>query len=191
MPWFRQTGLALFFMCLSGAPSQAASDYTIDQRVGSIGFSVSQAHLFDVDGGFQRFSGKLFLDLEHPTQSHIDVAVEAASVTIPVPEGEAMLRSPAYFDPARFPTVHFQSQSIVENSDRNYTIRGILEMRGVSRPLVLTATLKDRIDPAHLPVIADFLASGEMDRTAFGMVANTDFVGNTVKLTIRLRLKLL
>jgi polyisoprenoid-binding protein YceI len=53
--------VALWLAAVS--PSMAATLYRIDQRYGTVGFSVSALGLFGVQGRFPRFEGDLLLDL--------------------------------------------------------------------------------------------------------------------------------
>lgn len=170
----------------------ALHTYGIDQRYGSIGFSIEQLGLFAADGTFRRFHGTLTLDPAHPDQSHIDVVVAAGSADMTSAQAEAMLRSPAYFDVAQFPDIRFVSTAISRQGPNRFVLRGRLSIRGVTRPETLTATLtREQPDPATHTKIADFAVSGTLKRSDFGMTANRNFVGNTVTLTITLKLTLL
>ena len=62
-------------------------------------------------------------------------------------------------------------------------------MRGVTHPLELTATLIDvRRDKGGAPDQADFVVTGALSRSAFGMVSDRMFISDTVELTIRARI---
>src|SRR4051794_5628571 len=94
------------------SPSMASTLYRIDQRYGTVGFSVSALGLFAVQGRFPRFGGELLLDLDRPERSHIDVAIDAAAVEMPQQDQTDLLRSDAYFDTAHHPVARFASNSI-------------------------------------------------------------------------------
>ena len=177
---------------LGGAvPARAAPlDYLISQHYGTIGFSVSQLGLFTVDGRFMRFEGRLAINEQHPMQTRIDVTIEAGSAAMASPDAVAMLRSPAYFDVARYPKIHFVSSSITETGTNQFVIHGILTIRGIAHPQSLDATLVHEQDPPGAPTIADFRVTGSLERSLFGMTANENFVGNKVGLAIIIRLAL-
>src|SRR3954463_737801 len=108
-------GRFLFWVALwlaAVSPSMAATLYRIDQRYGTVGFSVSALGLFAVQGRFPRFEGDLLLDLDQPERSHIDVTIDASAVEMPQQDQTDLLRSNAYFDTVHHPVARFASTSI-------------------------------------------------------------------------------
>jgi polyisoprenoid-binding protein YceI len=201
-PWWQRRALACALACSLGVglvlglaegavPASAGTlDYTISQRYGSIGFSVSQLGIFTVDGRFLRFAGRLAIDQLHPTKTRIDVTIAAGSAAMASADAVAMLRSPAYFDVAQYPDIHFVSDSITRTGSKRFIIHGILTIRGIAHPQSLEATLVNEQDPPKGPRIADFRVNGSLLRSAYGMTANENFVGNKVDLAIFIRLTL-
>lgn len=170
---------------------QAARRYAIDKRYGSIEFSVSHLGLFTSRGTFRDFTADLVIDRAHPEQTSVDVLIDAASVQMSWQDGAAMLRSADFFDVARYPDVRFRSTSIVVLGPDRYGVNGLLQIRGVTRPVELEARLLQRHDdPAGEPVSADFDVSGKLSRAAFGMVSERTFISDTVHLMIRARIAL-
>src|SRR3954452_1292289 len=178
------------FWLIAVSPSVAATLYRIDQRYGTVGFSVSALGLFAIQGRFPRFEGDLLLNLDQPERSHIDVAIDASAVEMPQQDQTDLLRSDTYFDTAHHPTARFASTSVQALSPTHYVIHGTLRIRGVAQPQDLDATLQDRrVDQARGVEIADFVVRGEVRRSAFGMVGDRPMLSDTVKLDIRMRLE--
>lgn len=176
---------------LGGSPALAASTYVIDQRYGTLGFEVDEAGVFTSKGVFRRFAGDLTLDFLHPERSRIDVYAAAASADIPGPGALEMLRSPAYFDTGRYPSIHFVSTTVTPLGGDRFHIDGRLEIRGISLPQAFDASLTERQqDPASGGDVADFLVTGGLLRSRFGMVADANFISDTVRLVIRVHLTL-
>lgn len=174
------TGIAGF-----AGPAEAESNYTLDQRFGSIEFAVDNAGLFTAEGQFKRFRSDLTIDEAHPERTRIAVDVDAGSVDMFWPQGVTMLRSPDYFDVAKFPDVRFKSTKVVALTADHYVIQGDLEIRSIQQPFVLDARMVDRhMDPAGKMEIADFVVSGTLKRSQFGMLADQGFVSDSVKLKI-------
>lgn len=183
--------LALAAWCALAPAAQAASLYRIDQRFGTIDFAIGVLGMFSIDGRFPRFAGELLLDIEQPQRSSIDVTVETGALEMPVPEQVELLRSEPYFDTAQHPTARFVSRAVEPVSPTRYAIRGALTLRGVTRPLDLVATLEGRRrDEARKAEIADFVVTGALNRSEFGMVADRPMLSDEVKLTIRIRLEI-
>jgi len=171
------------------AGAGASSLYHIDQRFGTIGFSVSTLGLFRTEGRFKQFAGDLLLDAGHPERTRIDVSIDGNSVDMPLREESDLLRSATYFDTARYPREHFVSTSVQTLSPSHYLVHGTLEIRGVVQPQDLDAVLSDHhVDTARNVEVADFVVTGKIRRSAFGMVANRVMVSDTVRLDIRIRL---
>ncbi len=190
MPFPRTLALSLMLAFLSGAPASAATSvYRIDQRYGTIAFSVTSLGLFSTEGRFRRFQGELLLDPEHPERTHVEVAIDANSVDMPLANEEDMLRSAGYFDVARYPRAHFASTSVEALSPNHYRVHGTLRIRGVTDPIDLDAVVTHRhFDQARQIEVADFDVTGKLRRSAFGMRADQMMVSDIVGLRIHIHI---
>ncbi len=165
--------------------------YSIDQHYGGIEFTVKHMGLFTSHGVFDRFMGRLIINPQHPERTRIDVKVEAGSVSMPWNDAAALLRSPDFFDALHYPEIRFESTAVEALGPDHYRILGQLRIRGVTRPQTLDAVLVDRhADAAHGSDVADFVVSGEVQRSAFGMVADPGFISDTVAIRIHARIVL-
>jgi polyisoprenoid-binding protein YceI len=174
-----------------GGPARAQGLYRIDQQFGGIEFTVRNLGLFNSHGVFDRFMGRLVIDPAHPDHTRIDVNVDAGSVSMPWDEGAAMLRSEDFFDVRNYPDIHFTSTAVRQISPDHYRIDGQLRIRGVARAQTLDAVLLDRhLDPARGADVADFVVSGELKRSDFGMVADPLFISDIVAIRIHARIVL-
>jgi polyisoprenoid-binding protein YceI len=185
----------LLLLCVGAAGfaghAQADGTYALDQRFGSIQFSVDNVGLFTSEGQFKRFQSSLTIDEAHPERTRISVDVEAGSVDMPWEDGTAMLRSPEYFDVLHFPDVRFKSSAVEAVGPDYYVIRGALEIRRITQPCVLEARMIARhMDAARRIEVADFVVTGVLKRSDFGMVADQNFVSDTVRLKITAHLQL-
>ncbi|MBN9508097.1 MAG: YceI family protein [Alphaproteobacteria bacterium] len=185
-PLFAAALLAAF---LAGAPARATETYAIDQRFGEIGFSVRHLGLFGSEGQFGRWQGQLAIDQAHPERTRIAVTIDTGSAQMSWHEALAMLRSPAYFDVAQFPEARFTSTAVTSAGPDRYTIAGDLQLRGVVRPITLQARLVDHVRQGQAD-IADFVVTGALQRSAFGMTSDSSFVSDRVGLEIRARVRL-
>lgn len=179
-------GFALAMFLMAADPS---SLYRIDQRHGNVDFSITSLGLFSTEGRFDRFQGELLLDPEHPERTRIEVTIDGGSVEMPLDDEVSMLRSAAYFDTAHYPTERFTSSRIERLSPTTYRIHGMLQIRGVTQPQDLDAVMSDHhVDAAKHIEWADFVVTGELHRSRFGMVADQAMVSDVVRLKIRIRL---
>jgi polyisoprenoid-binding protein YceI len=198
--WVRSAGNArrtslLGLILLAGAfaampaPAPAAELFKLDQRYGSIAFSVSNLGLFRSHGDFARFAGRLTIDPAHPAATRIDVTVASRSVNTPWPQETAMLRSADFFNVARYPDIRFASEQVLTAGPGRYVISGRLTLRGQTRPVTLRAHLvRAARDKATGREIDDFIVTGSLSRKAFGMTADPLFVSDRVMISIHARI---
>lgn len=185
--WWLVCGCAV----LVTGPARAADLFRLDQRYGSIGFSVTNFGAFSSLGSFPRFIGNLLIDRDHPEQTKIDVEADATTVSVPWGDGTVMLRGPDFFDIARYPEVRFSSEAIRGVDPRHFQIEGTLEIRGVRRPLTLDATLeREHTNTVNGTEIADFSVTGTLHRSDYGMTAQPIMISDQVRLQIAARIEL-
>jgi polyisoprenoid-binding protein YceI len=142
-------------------------------------------------GTFPRFMGKLLIDRVHPEKTKIDVEADATSVRVPWDSGTELLRGPDFFDIAHYPEVRFVSDAIKGVDPRHFLIQGILEIRGIKRPLTLDATLdREHTNMANGDEIADFSVTGTLHRSDYGMTSQQIMISDQVKLQIAARIEL-
>lgn len=174
-----------------GASGASGLVFSIDQRYGTIGFSVDHLGLFSSQGRFDRFTGMLDIDPAHPERTTFRISIDTASIDMPWEPATAMLRGPDFFDVARYPVMSYTSTSVTPMPGRHYAIGGVLEIRGVARPQTLDALLLSRrIDTTRHVETAEFAVTGRLKRSEFGMVTNQAFISDTVTLSIHVRIEL-
>jgi polyisoprenoid-binding protein YceI len=184
--------VVLLAACAGLVPAARAQGlYHIDQSYGGIEFTVGHLGLFTSHGMFDRFMGRLIIDPLHPEHTRIDVDVEAGSVSMPWNDAAAMLRSQDFFDAERYPDIRFESTAVEPVGPDHYRILGQLRIRGVTQAQSLDALLVDRhLDAVRGSDVADFVVSGTVKRSAFGMVADRIFIGDTIDIRIHARIVL-
>jgi polyisoprenoid-binding protein YceI len=176
-------------MLMTGAAAEVPERYAIDQQFGSIAFTVRVFGVFSLRGECRRFHGTLSLDLAQPERTHIVVEADADSITMPWEGATQRLRSPAYFDVARYKLIRFTGDRVEVIGPQRYRIEGMLEIRGVTQPQTFVARLVRR-SPGPTPdtTIADFVITGQVRRSDFGMTADRILVPNLVDFVIHERI---
>ncbi len=189
----RRTAIGILIALLLGpvGSAGAAESYDIDQRFGAIAFTVRNFGMFHTDGSFRRFTGHLTIDEAHPGNTHVLVVIDMTSLATRWAEAANMLRGETYFDIAHFPQAQFESVSVTLTAPGQYDVAGRLTLRGVTQPILLHAALIDR-HPSATPGAedADFVITGDLRRSAFGMTADRTFVADRVDLRINARIRL-
>ncbi len=151
------------------APAPAGGSFAINAQNSKIewtGSKVSTHH----DGAFGSFNGKI--DLPGAVeQGKVSVEIDTASLTVNDPALGPMveklmghLKSPDFFDVAKFAKATFVSSSVKPVGDGSYTVTGTLTIRGVAKEISFPATIK----PSATGV--DASATFTINRKDFGIV---------------------
>jgi polyisoprenoid-binding protein YceI len=133
----KQFGKILTTVIFLLAPAFAqTSTWTIDPMHSAAEFSVRHMAISNVKGNFTKLSGTVLLDEKDITKSSVDAVIDANSVDTRVADRDADLKSPHFFDVAKFPTLTFKSKKIVKNGD-HLGVTGDLTIHGVTREVTL------------------------------------------------------
>src|SRR5246127_5195440 len=116
--------------------SNATSTWNIDPVHSVAEFKVKHMMISNVKGQFTGIQGTLSHSEKSPTQSRIDVTIDAASVNTRDPQRDAHLKSADFFDVEKFPTLTFKSTRISQVGDGELSMAGDLTLHGVTRPVV-------------------------------------------------------
>lgn len=92
-------------------------------------------------GSFKRFSGRISLDAQHPKSCRFDVRIELASVRTGNPTGDRQLQGADFFDVAAHPEARYRADACRWNGKGPIHVLGVLTLRGVKKPVPLTAKL--------------------------------------------------
>jgi polyisoprenoid-binding protein YceI len=122
----------------------ASETYRFDQSRSTIGFTVHQ-FLGATHGKFTKFSGKIDIDREHSEKSSVTAKIEVRSIDTGIVKRDNHLRSPEFFNIAKFPEMTFKSRSVRQTGQQSGDILGDLTMHGISQPIALHVKLLSAI----------------------------------------------
>ena len=122
---------------MSTVPNIKTGTYHIDPIHSRIGFIARHAMITKVRGSFNEFAGSGFFDPEDPSNSHLELIIEASSIDTRNADRDAHLRSNDFFAMAEFPQISFVSTAVEHLSDVNYRVTGELTIKGVTRPVTI------------------------------------------------------
>lgn len=156
---------------LSFAAAQTNS-WQIDPAHSEADFTIRHMGISNVHGRFGNINGVITLDEKDPTKSSVNATIDAATVDTGVSQRDGHLKSPDFFDVAKFPTITFVSKSVTRTGN-NYTVVGDLTMHGVTKPVTLHLDELGKEQPgmdgkAH----RGFSATTTIHRQDFGLVWN-------------------
>ena len=125
---------------LATAASAAVETYAIDPVHSSVGFSIRHI-LTKVPGSFTQFRGTITVDRDNLENSSVEAVIDVASVSTRNDKRDTHLKSPDFFDAAKFGTITFKSTSWKKTGDGTFDVAGDLTIHGVTRPVVLKVDL--------------------------------------------------
>lgn len=132
------TTFALTLM-LAAVPAFAADVFDIDKSHSDVTFSVR--HLIaNSTGRFDTFSGKIQLDPANLEASSVEFEVDAASINTANTDRDNHLKSPDFFDVAKFPKITFKSSKIKKTGAESFDVTGTFTMHGVAKEITLPVT---------------------------------------------------
>ena len=150
----------------------SANNWNIDGTHSGVNFSVRHMVFAKVRGRFGKFGGSLDLNPADLAKSSVDIQIDAASIDTGTPDRDNHLRSPDFFDVAKYPQLTFKSRRVERKGDTEYKVTGDLTIRDVTREVVLDVefggTGKDPWGNQRL----GFTASARIDRKEFGLKWN-------------------
>jgi polyisoprenoid-binding protein YceI len=139
MQFIRFNGIALIFAAF--LQSAAGNEtYQFDQARSTIGFQVHQ-FLGTTNGKFTQFSGSIDLDRQRPEHSSVSARIQVSSIDTRIKKRDDHLRSPEFFNAAKFPQITFKSRSVKQTGPQSGDITGDLTMHGVTKPITLHVKL--------------------------------------------------
>jgi polyisoprenoid-binding protein YceI len=147
----------------------STSHWNIDLAHSGVSFSVRHMVISKVRGRFAKFGGLVEIDEDDLTKSKVDIAIDAASVDTGIPDRDDHLRSPDFFDVAKFPELRFTSKRVEKVSDAEYRLVGDLTIRDVTREVTLEVEYGGRAKDPWGNQRAGFVARTHLDRGDFGL----------------------
>jgi polyisoprenoid-binding protein YceI len=157
------------------------STYQIDPSHSAAQFSVRHLMISNVKGEFSKVSGTIVYDAKNLNGSKVDAVIDATTVNTREAKRDEHLKSPDFFDVAKFPTLAFKSKQVFKGANGKIQVKGDLTMHGTTKEVVLTldnapAEVKDPWGNQRMGV----QATTQVNRKDFGLIWNQALDGGGV-----------
>ena len=139
-PPHRILALAAAALALASAAPAAVETYTIDPVHSSVGFKIRHI-VSHVPGQFTKFNGTLTVDRDNLENSAVEATIDVGSISTNNDRRNNHLRSPDFFEVAKFATMTFKSKAWKKTGDSTFDVTGDLTIKGVTKEVVLKVTL--------------------------------------------------
>lgn len=179
---------AIMFASLAASAQQV---WKADKAHSKLGFTVTHLLVSDVDGKFKTFDITVTSSKDDFTDAVIEVTADVNSVDTDNDNRDGDLKSPKFFDAAKFPALSFKSTSFTKVDGKNYKLKGNLTMHGITKPVELDVIFNGVIEhPMSKKPVAGFKIKGTIKRKDFDIASGfpTAVVSDEVELDANVEL---
>lgn len=146
--------------------------YHLDPAHSSIAFVARHAGIAKVRGTFESFHGWALIDGAQPVHSALLVSVKVSSINSRDANRDGHLRSPDFFDVARFPAITFVGTDFRITGENLVEVDGDLTVRDVTRPVRVSFEYEGGAKDPFGNERIGFTGSTTISRADFGLTWN-------------------
>jgi len=175
--------IILCVIALLSTAAFAQSTWKNDPMHSKLGFTVTHLMVSDVDGIFKDFTCTIIASKPDFSDAKFQLTVNTTSINTDVDYRDKDLRSPNYFDVAKFPTMTFTSTGITRAAANHYKLTGNLTLKGVTKPVTMDLWYRGTItNPMSKKDDAGFKLTGVIKRSdfAFASQAGTTMLSDEI-----------
>ena len=149
-----------------------AQEWNMDKAHSQVMFQINHMGINTITGSFGA-TAKLTASKDDFSDAVVELTADISTLNTGNEQRNGHLKSPDFFDAAKYGTLSFKSTSFKKTGDKTYEVTGDLTLHGVTKPVTLTATLNGQtVNPMSKKTTAGFKVTGTIKRTDFGIGAN-------------------
>lgn len=177
----RATWLSTVVLLGMAAAYPAAAEYVaLDPQRSSAEFEIRAMWMFDIGGRFGEVGGEVEIDRE-ARSARVRARIDVAGVHMRRSSYEEWVKSPEFFDAARYPRIVFESEPFpLATLDMGGDIVGTLSLRGRTQPMRFL--LQPSQCPGRAALACPVVADGSLQRSEFGMRTRRATLADKVRL---------
>ena len=162
--------------------------WRFDPEYTTVEFSVRSLFFFTVRGRLAVVDGNIVLDETNIGRSSVEATVKSSSVDTGNKRRDAYFRSASLLDADQYPDIEFRSSSVAPGKDRDtFLLEGSLKIKGHHRTVQLHVDQFDRSCSPTGEEVIYYVATTEIDRSAFGVPSGRRLIGRSVKAWINVQ----
>ncbi|TEU25642.1 YceI family protein [Alkanindiges illinoisensis] len=179
------TVISTALIAASSTSMAATTDYQIDSKHTATLFSWSHFGFSNPTANFNDVQGVISVDDKHPEKSSVSVTIPVKSVDSHVEALDKEFLTDAWFNEAKYPNITFKSTKVQTKDKKHFKITGDLTVKGVTKPVVLNATLNGKGEhPMAKKQAIGFNATTSFKRSDFGIAQYVPAVSDEIKVNI-------
>ena len=167
-------------MAQAAAPAATGAEtFTLDGAHSQVGFKVRH-FVSKVYGRFGEYEGAVNIDRARPEASSVELTIKTASINTDNQRRDDHLRSPDFFDAAKYPTITFKSSKVVSKGNNVYDVTGAFTLHGVTKEITIPVTALGFSKDGRGGEKAGFEATTTINRKDYGIVWNQTLDSGTM-----------
>jgi polyisoprenoid-binding protein YceI len=167
-----------------------AATWEIDSAHSAAQFAVKHMMVSTVRGEFSNVKGTINLDDKDPAKMSVEATVDATTVNTREPARDKHLKSPDFFDVAKYPAISFKSTSVKKKGASKFAVTGELTLHGVTKPATLDVDMAAEVKDPWGKVRRGAQATTKISRKDYGLAWNKALetggvvVGDEINITL-------
>ncbi|SEQ39800.1 Polyisoprenoid-binding protein YceI [Faunimonas pinastri] len=160
-----------------------AGEYVLDSAHGKITWVINHQGYSSFVGHFTGVKANLTYDASNVSKMALSVTVDINNVATLVPELDEHLKTPDFFDAAKFPAATFKATRFQKTGAKTAKVTGELTLHGVTKPFTMEVSFNQAgSDPFEKQYRVGFTGKGVLKRSDYGMKQFLPAIGDSVAL---------
>lgn len=162
--------------------------WNLDPTHSELTFKIKHLMITNVKGEFQKFNVTVESEGADFNNAKVSAVIDTDSIYTNNADRDAHLKSADFFDAEQFPKITFESTELNKLDEDNYQLKGILDMHGVEKELVLDVEFGGFVQDPYGNHKAGFSVSGKFNRKDWGLNWNAALEAGGVMVSEEVRL---
>ncbi len=147
--------------------------WIIDADHSVAAFVIKHMMVSNVRGQFNKLAGVINFDAAEISHSSVEATIEVSGIYTGIQKRDDHLRSPDFFDAARYPFITFKGNEVESTGQRSFKVIGDLTMRGITKVVTLNGEYAGP-EKSEGETSIGFAAWTKVNREDFGLRWNVD-----------------
>lgn len=151
-------------------------------------FKIKHLMITNVKGEFQKFNVSIESKGNDFSDAKVSAVIDTEAIFTNNTDRDAHLRSADFFDAEKYPKITFNSTELNKLDDDNYQLKGILDMHGIEKELILDVEFGGFAKDPYGNHKAGFSVSGKLNRKDWGLNWNAALEAGGVMVSEEVRI---
>jgi polyisoprenoid-binding protein YceI len=170
-------------LAIAVAARAATETYKIDPVHSAASFSLFHM-ISKFKSSFTSVNGTITVDRANLENSSVTASIDVGALNTANEKRDDDLKSPNYFDVAKFPSMTFTSKAWKKTGENTYDVTGDLTIKDVTKEVVLHVTSLGFAPGRPGTTLSAWEATTELKRTDFHVSGPSKFLGDDVSIDI-------